>query len=126
MFKKLSVVICGLGVLLMTAGAATAQTATQKAKAKTENAAKKTGNVIEDSAITTDIKTKLLAEKDVSGTDISVETTKGVVTLTGTVKSAAERNKAVKIAKGTHGVKRVVSKLTVEGAKPKASKKRKK
>jgi len=81
------------------------------AKVKTEKAADKTGEVITDSAITTDIKTKFLAEPGVSGLDIHVETTNGVVTLSGNVKSKAEMEKARSIARDTHGVKRVVSKL---------------
>jgi osmotically-inducible protein OsmY len=40
-----------------------------------------------------------------------------VVTLTGPVSSAAERAQALRLAKQTHGVKRVVSKLTIEKKK---------
>ena len=43
MLKRMSVVICGLAVMLMTAGVASAQTATQDAKEKTKTAAAKTG-----------------------------------------------------------------------------------
>jgi hyperosmotically inducible protein len=128
MLKKLSVVICGLGVVLMSAGLATAQTATQETKAKTKSAAHKTseatkdaadktGNAMSDAEITTAVKTKLLADKMVGGLKIDVDTSHGVVTLTGPVDSAAERTQAVKLAKGTHGVKSVVSKLTVEAHK---------
>jgi hyperosmotically inducible periplasmic protein len=81
------------------------------AKVKTEKAASKTGEVITDSAITSDIKTKYLAEPGVSGLDIHVETNNGVVTLTGNVKTKAEMDKALSIAHATHGVKRVVNKM---------------
>jgi hyperosmotically inducible periplasmic protein len=81
------------------------------AKVKTEKAADKAGEVITDSAITTDLKTKYLAEPGVPGVDIHVETNKGVVTLTGNVKTKAEMAKAMSIARGTHGVKRVVNHL---------------
>jgi hyperosmotically inducible periplasmic protein len=83
------------------------------AKVKSERAADKTGEVITDSAITTDLKTKYLAEPGVPGVDIHVETNKGVVTLTGNVKTKAEMTKAMSIARGTHGVKRVVNHLKV-------------
>jgi hyperosmotically inducible periplasmic protein len=83
------------------------------AKVKTEKAAEKTGEVINDSAITTDLKTKYLAEPGVPGVDIHVETNNGVVTLTGNVKTKAEMTKAMSIARGTHGVKRVVNHLRV-------------
>jgi hyperosmotically inducible protein len=81
------------------------------AKVKSESAADKTGEVITDSAITTDLKTKYLAEPGVPGVDIHVETNNGVVTLTGNVKTKAEMTKAMSIARGTHGVKRVVNHL---------------
>jgi hyperosmotically inducible periplasmic protein len=83
------------------------------AKVKSESAADKTGEVITDSAITTDLKTKYLAEPGVPGVDIHVETNNGVVTLTGNVKTKAEMTKAMSIARGTHGVKRVVNHLKV-------------
>jgi hyperosmotically inducible protein len=83
------------------------------AKVKTEKAADKAGEVITDSAITTDLKTKYLAEPGVPGVDIHVETNNGVVTLTGNVKTKAEMTKAMSIARGTHGVKRVVNHLKV-------------
>jgi hyperosmotically inducible protein len=118
MFKRIGVVICSLAVVLMSAGAASAQaTATEKAKAKTEAAAKKTATVMSDTEITTAVKTKFLADSKVSGLSISVETDKGVVTLTGPVSSAAERARAIRLAKQTHGVKRVVSKLKIEKKK---------
>ena len=116
MFKKLSVAICAVGVVLMTAGAAGAQTAAQEAKAKTKAAAKKTATVLTDAEITTAVKTKLLADKLVSGLNINVDTSNGVVTLTGPVHSTAERKQAVKLASHTSGVKHVISKLTVEHA----------
>jgi osmotically-inducible protein OsmY len=135
MFKRMSVVICGLGVMLMTAGMASAQTATQEAKAKTKaaakktddaadkagektkSAAKKTAAVLTDAEITTAVKTKFLADTKVSGLNINVDTSNHVVTLTGPVHSAAEKAEALRIAKATKGVKKVVSKLTIEPVK---------
>lgn len=112
--RKLNGALCGLGVILLTAGAASAQSTTDKAKASTKSAVHKTEEVIDDSAITTSIKTKLAADKKTSAVNISVETTNGVVTLTGHVKSSAERTEAVKIARQNKGVTHVVDKLTLE------------
>src|SRR5690348_6409904 len=99
MLHKLSVGICGLAVVLIatTAGSASAQSTTDKAKASTKSAVTKTEEVIDDSAITTSIKAKLLADKKTSAVNIGVETTNGIVTLTGPVRSAAERAEALKI-----------------------------
>lgn len=85
--------------------------AAHDAKVKSENAASKTGEVITDAAITTDVKTKFLAEPGVSGLNINVDTNDHVVTLSGNVKTKAEMNKAMSIARDTKGVKRVVNHL---------------
>ena len=113
MSKRMSVVFCGLAVIMMTAGAASAQTATEKTKA----AAKETGDNITDAAITSAVKTKFLGDTKVSGLNINVDTNNHVVTLTGPVHSAAEKAEAIRLAKTTKGVKRVVSKLTLEPKK---------
>ncbi len=63
--------------------------------------------------ITSKIKTSLLAEKGIDSTDISVETTKGRVMLSGAVKSSEQRQRAEKIARDTGGVKGVTNKLEV-------------
>jgi hyperosmotically inducible protein len=116
MLRKLSVLICGAAVVFMTAGAATAQSTTQEAKDKTAAAAKKTGQVVTDAEITTAVKTKFLADSKVGGLKIDVDTDHGIVTLTGPVNSVAEKNEAIRLARTTHGVKSVVSKLTMETA----------
>lgn len=118
MLKKLSVVMCGIGVVMMTSGAVSAQTATQDAKAKTKTAAKKTGAVFTDAEITSAVKTKLLADKTVGGLKIDVDTKDGVVTLTGPVHSGVERAEALKVARNTKGVKHVVNKLEMEKTEP--------
>jgi len=112
MSKRMSVVICGLAVTMMTAGYASAQTATEK----TKQAVKDTGENITDAAITTAVKTKLLADTKVGGLKIDVDTNNHVVTLTGPVHSAAERAEAVRLARNTTGVNRVISKLVIETA----------
>jgi hyperosmotically inducible periplasmic protein len=116
MFKRMSVVICGAAVALMTAGYATAQSATQEAKDKTKAAGQKTVEVVTDAEITTAVKTKLLADKTVGGLKIDVDTSDGVVTLTGPVNSGVERAAALKIARNTKGVKSVKNKLVMDTA----------
>jgi len=114
MTKWLSVGICGLAVLWLTAGFAGAQSTTREVKDKSAAAADQTGAYLSDTEITTAVKTKLLADKMVGGLKINVETEKGVVTLRGPVDSAAERSRAMTLARHTHGVTRVVDKLTIE------------
>ena len=94
-------------------GADAVKDAAHDAKVATENAASKTGEVVTDAAITSEVKTKFLADTAVSGLKIDVDTKDGVVTLSGTVKSNAEANKAVEIARQSAGVKRVVNNLRV-------------
>ena len=88
-------------------------TASAQVKAKTAHAAKKTGEVITDAAITTEVKTKLVAAKGVPGSKINVDTTDGTVTLKGVVPTRASRAKAVRITRASKGVKRVVDELTI-------------
>jgi hyperosmotically inducible protein len=85
----------------------------REGQAKAGDAADRTGAVAKDAAITTAVKSKLLADPDVGGLKIDVDTRAGVVTLTGTVASRTEADQAVKIARGTDGVDRVVDNLKV-------------
>jgi hyperosmotically inducible protein len=66
-----------------------------------------TGEYIDDAAITTKVKSSLIADKEVSAFPISVETIKGMVHLTGTADTRAEADKAATIARGVAGVKSV-------------------
>ncbi|HEY3174101.1 MAG TPA: BON domain-containing protein [Thermoanaerobaculia bacterium] len=83
------------------------------------------GQVMDDAAITAAVKAKLLADPMVGGLKIDVDTRNGVVYLTSEhMKSQAEIDQAIKLAKQTSGVKDVQSKLTVsEKAEKKAEKK---
>lgn len=69
--------------------------------------------VVADAGITAAVKTRLLADPDVAGLRIDVDTKDKVVTLTGTVKAAAQVTEAEKIARETPGVVRVVNNLKV-------------
>ena len=70
-----------------------------------------------DARITGAIKAKLLANRDLSALNISVNTTAGVVTLSGFVSSTEHISKAILLAMETDGVREVVATLQV---KPKA------
>jgi osmotically-inducible protein OsmY len=78
------------------------------------NTGEKTGTYVDDSWITTKVKSDLLAAKDVSSTHISVTTTKGVVTLTGTAATTQESNKAAQIARSVAGVKAVENDIRIQ------------
>lgn len=66
-----------------------------------------------DSKVEVVVKTKLLFESEVDGTDIEVEVDDGVVTLMGEVNSNSAKELAIKIAENTDDVKSVVDKLDV-------------
>jgi len=85
-----------------------------KVKEKSKDAGEKTKDVTVDAEITSAVKTKLLADTQVGGLKIDVDTKDNVVTLTGTVNSAAEKAEALRLAKTTAGVKSVVDKLVVK------------
>jgi len=80
---------------------------------KTKDGVSKTGEVMTDGWITTRVKTRLVSDDLLKGSDIAVGTDKHVVTLKGTVTSAAGRTKAGVIAGRTEGVDRVVNQLAI-------------
>jgi len=73
------------------------------------------GNTVSAATVTTAVKGKLLTESGLRG--VGVETTEGVVTLTGSVASHEDIARAMKLALETDGVTRVVSKIQVAVAK---------
>ncbi len=76
----------------------------------------KTINVSNDDAtITARVKTALLNDPQISATKIDVNTTNGVVTMSGSVKSKDEEVRAVDLARKVAGVRDVRSQLQVGG-----------
>jgi hyperosmotically inducible periplasmic protein len=75
---------------------------------------KSVGETIDDATITTRVKTALLNDPDIGGLRIDVDTFKGVVTLSGRVKTKTEADKAITIARRTGGVSDVKSTLQIE------------
>jgi len=67
-----------------------------------------------DARTTAAIKTKLVASSDLSALNVSVNTTGGIVTLSGTVPSAEAISKAMLLAMETDGVREVISTLQVK------------
>jgi osmotically-inducible protein OsmY len=75
---------------------------------------KSVGETIDDATITTRVKTSLLNDPDVGGLRIDVDTFKGVVTLSGRVKTKDEEAKALALARKIGGVAEVKSTLQVQ------------
>lgn len=110
-------------------GNALAETMTSKtenaadtAGAKIDSSVNKVSNYMGDSAVTAKVKSALVDDDAIKSTDISVDTTDGVVTLSGFVASQAEADKAVAAAKTVEGVKSVSDKLHVRDAKDQSAK----
>lgn len=72
------------------------------------------GTVLDDSVITTKVKSALLADDHVKGLDISVETRKGEVYLSGLIDDKVQMDRALQIASNTEGVRNVVNKMSVK------------
>ena len=73
-----------------------------------------TGEYIDDSVITTKVKTLLAADYFLKSFQISVETYKGAVQLSGFVGSQSAVDKAVQITRSVSGVKSVKNSLIVK------------
>jgi osmotically-inducible protein OsmY len=84
-------------------------TVTKGAKEK-----RSTGDKIDDSSITAQVKMSLLYHRSTSGIKTKVETKDGVVTLHGKAKNAAEKDLATKRAMDVNGVKSVKNMMTIE------------
>ncbi len=71
-----------------------------------------------DTGITTRVKSAIMSDTSISGSTrfVSVSTTNGVVTLTGTVSSSQDMHRVVHIANGVQGVKRVDNQLTISNS----------
>jgi osmotically-inducible protein OsmY len=71
------------------------------------------GAYIDDTAITTAVKTRFIENKQVDAVSIKVETLNGEVMLSGFAKDMAEKTTAESIARNTDGVKSVSNKIVV-------------
>jgi osmotically-inducible protein OsmY len=107
--KTSYVVIPFLVVFVMSAAFVASAPAQQPAQ-KQES----TGQYVDDSVITTKVKAELANDDFLKSFQISVETYKGIVQLSGFVDSQETINKAGQIAGGVKGVKSVRNNLIVK------------
>ena len=85
----------------------------QVVRRKAREAGKVIADATADARTTAAIKARLVASRDLSALDISVNTTAGVVTLAGPVSTLDQVSKAMLLAMETEGVREVISTLQV-------------
>lgn len=108
--KRIQIIKTAAGAACMTfALLASAQTTTTAPAASSESV----GQHVDDATITTKVKAELLGAKNLKSTHIHVKTRKGVVSLTGTVPSAEDRDNAKQVVEGVTGVASVKNHLKV-------------
>jgi osmotically-inducible protein OsmY len=78
------------------------------------NTGEKTGEYVDDSWITTKVKSQLVTESDTKARNISVNTKDGKVTLSGTAESRDESYRAAEIARNTKGVTGVQNDIRIQ------------
>lgn len=81
--------------------------------AKTAAAANRAGEVLSDGALTAKIKSKMALDDNIRALAIDVDTAGTVVTLSGTVRTEAERTRAIGLARETAGVTEVKDRLVI-------------
>ncbi len=79
-------------------------------------AATSVGTQIDDSVITTKVKTALLSDPDIKSLDIKTETRKGEVQLSGFVDNQSQIDRAMAVTRMVEGVKAVDNKVNLKGA----------
>jgi hyperosmotically inducible protein len=72
------------------------------------------GQNIDDTTLTTNVKTRLAADKLGTLTRVGVDTYNGVVSLNGVVASAEDKSRAEEIVRNVNGVRRVNNNLQVQ------------
>ena len=73
-----------------------------------------TGELLDDSVITSKVKTAIFSEPSLKVLEINVQTTKNVVQLSGTVSTRAEMDKAVEVTRAVGGVRSVTNDLKLK------------
>lgn len=73
-----------------------------------------TGGYIDDTVVTTKVKTALFNDKDIKSSEISVQTFKGRVQLSGFVSSAESAKRAVEVTRRVQGVRMVENDLRIK------------
>jgi hyperosmotically inducible protein len=72
-------------------------------------------DAVEDGALTAKIKSKMALDDYVKARDIDVDSSDGLITLTGTLHSEAERERALRLTLETDGVQTIIDALQVSG-----------
>jgi hyperosmotically inducible protein len=75
------------------------------------------GTEIDDTVVTTKVKSALLSDQDIKGFDIKVETRKGIVLLSGFVDNPARADRAMLVVRAVEGVKAVENNMTIKDGK---------
>jgi hyperosmotically inducible periplasmic protein len=114
--RKLGFWMVAAGAVLLVSGCAAALIGGAAAGGYYAGKDKRTASQIaDDSAITTAVKSKLVASRDVKALDVNVDTYEGVVILRGEVRTPSQRVAAERIARNARGVKGVRNELRVRG-----------
>jgi osmotically-inducible protein OsmY len=116
-------VLAAAGALLLGGSAVHASDTDDRIEASAKKSFKSTAKPdktpvkkIDDASITAQVKTSLLSHRSTSALKTKVQTTDGVVTLTGVTKSAAEKILVTKLATDISGVSRVINSMTIQAA----------
>ena len=107
-YRLLVLAVSVTGVLSFTGCNKTQEDANKSATGTT------VGTEIDDSIITTKVKSKLLADQDIKGFDLKVETHKGDVLLSGFVDNQAQIDHAIMVTRSVEGVKNVDNKVSLK------------
>jgi osmotically-inducible protein OsmY len=89
----------------------------RRAATKANDAADKLGDTVSEGRLTAKIKSKMALDDHISARAIDVDTSGSIVTLTGVVTSVDERDRALRLARETEGVTKVIDELRV-GRRP--------
>ena len=118
MTRYLKIPATTLALTLLAGASALAAPASASAANDTgQTLPQKTGDYVSDTDITTKVKAELLKEKNLKSLGIHVETTDGVVTLSGEVPQPTQIAQAEDVTRKVKGVKDVHNTLTQKGAK---------
>jgi hyperosmotically inducible periplasmic protein len=110
MFMKLRVLTLTLligGAVLTFAGCVSSKSPDQPMLGQ------RVGSYVDDSYLTSAIKTKLVADIALKSFDIHVVTKNGIVTLSGSLPNTDLRNEAIRTARSVDGVKEVISEISI-------------
>ncbi len=94
-----------------------AKRAGQEISQKSAEVAKTAQEALNDGALTAKIKAKMALDDRVKALDLNIDTRDGVVTVTGKVRTSAERERALALARETNGVRQVVDRTTLDAAR---------